>query len=373
MKIIIRTEELRRALHRVQGIAKSKSTMPILAHVLLEAAKDGEHEALRLSATDLDVGLSGEYQAEVLEPGAIALQARQLYDILKSLSTEMLELTSRDGNRMELLAGKTRFELVGMGADEFPSVPSHAQVETFTLPAADLLQLVDRTLFCVSTDEHRHHLSGVYCVRSGSHGLRMVATDGHMLALAEKTFESEIPLESGVIVPRKGLQVLKRVLSDADGAAEVELGFSGTNGLLRAGSVVLSTRLVEGLFPEYDQVIPQESERVVKLARVAFSDALRRVSLLSHNRAFGVRMRFEEGSVELTAEDPDTGRASDTLVCEFRGAPLEVGFNARYIQEVLSHISDESVLFALSDHLSPGVIRPFEEPGFLAVVMPMRI
>jgi DNA polymerase-3 subunit beta len=370
MKMTIQTEELSRALYRVQGIADRKSTMPVLAHVLLDATADGE---LTVSATDLDVGLSGKYKAEVATPGSVAVHARQLYEIVKALPADKVEVERGDNNWITLKSGSSRFQLVGMAADEFPALPSHAQIKTFTIPAKDLVKMIDRTIFCVSTDDNRHNLSGIYCEARGSKTLRMVATDGHRLAMSEGEFTTDIKLDKGVIVPRKGFQELKRVLGDAEGAENVELGFSGTNGMLKAGSVILSTRLVEGLFPEYDQVIPKQSDKAVKIARGAFSEALRRVSLLSQSRAYGVRLKLDAHKLELVAEDPELGNASESIDVDYNGPALTIGFNARYILDVLQHVNDEGVVFELSDDLSPGVLKPLEEKGFLAVVMPMRI
>lgn len=370
MKMSLKTAELAKALYRVQGIADKKSTMPILAHVLLNATRD----ELVVSATDMDVGLSGTYEAKVLQAGAVAVHARQLYEIVKSLSGETLELEKQENNWVELRSGASRFRLVGMAADEFPALPTNAQTKSFTIPAANLARLIDRTIFCVSLDDNRHNLSGVYCESPKPKLLRLVATDGHRLALAEQTFETDIPIERGVIVPRKGFQELKRVLSDtADGVTTVELGFSGNSGVLRAGNVMLSTRLVEGQFPDYTQVIPKGADKIVKLGRNAFAEALRRVSLLSQARAHGVRLRFTSGKVELVAEDPELGEAHEELAVDYKGEPLTIGFNARYLLDVLALVTDEGVAFELSDDLSPGVLRPVEDPGFLAVVMPMRI
>lgn len=371
MKMSIRTAELSRALYRVQGVADKKSTMPILAHVLLDAASG---EGLTVSATDLDVGLSGTYEAQVHKPGSVAVHARQLYDIVKSLPTDTLEFERQDNHWVELKSGSSRFRLVGMPADEFPALPQHAQTKTFAIPAQALSQMIERTIFCVSTDDNRHNLSGIYCESPSPRVLRMVATDGHRLAMAERTFEGDIPISQGVIVPRKGFQELRRVLSDGSlGVNDVQLGFSGNSGILRAGSVELSTRLVEGLFPDYKQVIPKSPARQARIGRIAFAEALRRVSLLSQGRAYGVRLTFNEGKLELLAEDPEFGEAHENLEIEYKGPTLSVGFNARYLLDVLALIADEGIVFELSDDLSPGVIKPIEEQGFLAVVMPMRI
>lgn len=371
MKMSIRTAELSRALYRVQGVADKKSTMPILAHVLLDASTE---DGLTVSATDLDVGLSGTYAAEVSTPGAVAVHARQLYEIIKSLRTETIEFERQDNHWVEIKSGSSRFRLVGMAADEFPALPTHVHTKTFTIPAQVLSRMIDRTIFCVSTDDNRHNLSGIYCESPRPKVLRMVATDGHRLAMAEHTFDVEIPIQQGVIVPRKGFQELKRVLGDSSESIEsVQLGFSGNSGLLRAGAVELSTRLVEGAFPDYQQVIPKSGTKSARINRASFAEALRRVSLLSQGRAYGVRLTFKDNVLELLAEDPEFGEAQESLEIDYKGDQLAVGFNARYLLDALALIQDESLVFELSDDLSPGVIKPLEEPGFLAVVMPMRI
>jgi DNA polymerase-3 subunit beta len=370
MKLTMQTAELARALYRVQGIADRKSTMPILGHVLLSATEPSQ---LTVSATDTEVGLVGSYSAQVGRSGKVAVQARQLYDVVKSISEPNIDLEQQANNWVDIRAGSSHFHLVGMAADEFPSLPEHDSLRKFPLPAAKLMQMIDRTLFCVSTDENRHNLSGIYCESPKPGVLRMVSTDGHRLAFAEAQFDSTLTLPQGAIVPRKGFQELKRVMGDKNDVETIHLGFSQNSGVLQAGNVVLSTRLIEGQFPDYAQVIPKMGHKNVKLARQGFADALRRVSLLSQGKAFGVRFTFSEDTLELVAEDPEHGDAKESLQVDYKGEPLVVGFNARYILDVLALISEQGVRFDLADDLSPGVIRPLEDNGFLAVVMPMRI
>lgn len=369
MKMSIRTAELSRALYRVQGVADKKSTMPILAHVLLDATESG----LKVSATDLDVGLTGTYEAQISKPGAVAVHARQLYEIVKSLTNDTVEFERQDNHWVELKSGTSRFRLVGMAADQFPALPSASQnTKMFSIPAQQLAQMIERTIFCVSTDDNRHNLSGIYCESPSPKVLRMVATDGHRLAMCERTFETDIPIAQGVIVPRKGFQELRRVLAD-DKETEVQLGFSQSSGILKAGAVELSTRLVEGAFPDYRQVIPKAGTKTAKVNRVALGEGLKRVSLLSQGRAYGVRLTFKDKQLDLRAEDPEFGEANESLDLDYKGEPLTIGFNAKYILDVLALVHDEGIAFELSDDLSPGVVRPIEDQGFLAVVMPMRI
>lgn len=371
MKMTVRTTELTRALYRVQGVADKKSTMPILAHVLLEASSEGR---LTVSATDLDVGISGTYHADVKVPGSVAVHARQLFDIVKSLSGEQISFERQENFWLELSCGSSRFRLVGMAPDEFPALPAYGQVKTFRLPAAMLIEMIDQTIFCVSTDDNRHNLSGVYCIRPDEKTLRMVSTDGHRLALSERQLEVTVPFTEGVIVPRKGFQELRRVIADSsEKLDEVELGFSQNSGLLRAGSVTLSTRLVEGQFPDYEQVIPREATKRARIPRLPFAEALKRVSLLSQARGHGVRVTLSQGKLELVAEDPEFGEARESLDVSYEGDSLTVGFNARYLLDVLGLMRDSDLILELTDDLSPGVVKPGDKSGFLAVVMPMRI
>ena len=370
MRMTMAATELTRALYRVQGIADKKSTMPVLAHVLLRADPES---GLHVSATDLDVGLRGSYPAQVESSGAVAVHAKQFYEIVKSLTEDSVSLEVQDNNWVEICSGASRFRLVGMNADEFPALPDPGEMNTFSVSSKSLLQLIDRTLFCVSTDDNRHNLSGVYCESPDERMFRMVSTDGHRLALSENVFDTEIHIAKGIIVPRKGFQELKRVLSDSEGVEQVELGFSERSGIMKAGNVILSTRLVEGQFPDYQQVIPADGDKQVKVSRTRLAEALKRVSLLSQGRAWGVRLKLSESTLHLVAEDPEFGDAHESLQVEYGGPELTIGFNARYILDVLTLIQDETVTLVLTDDLSPGVIRPLEEGGFLAVVMPVRI
>ncbi len=379
MKINVQSDELTRALYRVQGIADKKSTMPALAHVLIHAKDSGE---LLVHATDMDLSLSGNYQCTVEEPGRAVLHARQLYDIVKTLKNESVHLQTTENHWVELHAGTGKFRLVGMVPDEYPRIEDIEDISTFLIGAKDLTRLIDRTLFCVSTDDNRHNLSGVYCEAHAEHGLRMVATDGHRLAMADLNLPAgqTVPFEEGVIVPRKAFQELKRIVGNSEAEIEslqVEMGFAHGRGVMRVGQVELRTSLVEGSFPQYEQVVPTQGDKLVRMDKASLAGALRRVSLLSQSRSHGVRLELSAGTLDLVAEDPEVGTARESLPVAYDGADLVIGFNARYILDVLALIPNDGVTLSLSDDLSPGVIQPLQEEkaegGFLAVVMPMRI
>jgi DNA polymerase-3 subunit beta len=370
MKFSMQKNELVRALYRVQGIADRRANMPILAHVLIEASAGG----VTLSATDNDMALCGTYDADVATPGRLTVHARQLYDVIKAVPTERVTLSGRDNHSIDISADKAKFHLVGSSAEEFPSLPEGEQTLTTQVPADTLLQLIDRTLFCVSSDENRHNLGGIFC-EGGEDGKtwRMVSTDGHRLALCEQVLETDVALpEGGALVPKKGFLEARRVLADL-GSTPVTMAFSSHSASLQAGAVTLFMRLIEGQFPNYRQVIPQGATKKAQIERQAFGEALKRVSLLSQGRAHGVRMLFGEDGLTLVAEDPDHGDAQELVPMQYEGEPLTIGFNARYVLDILALISEPEVVFEMSDDLSPGVIRPLGNPGFTAVVMPMRI
>ena len=369
LKINVKRNELVRALYRVQGVVEKRPTMPIAAHVLLEA----EAKGLTVSATDADVSLAGTYEAEVVSPGKVTVHARQLYDIVKSLAGEQVSLQIRENNWLELQCGNSEFHLAGASADEFPALPEVERHEQCVMPAATLLQMIDRTLFCVSTDENRHNLAGVFCEPQGERTLRMVSTDGHRLALAEGDVTKGPLLAQGVLIPKKGLMECRRVLSESHAEGEVRLGVVSHGAIFTYNNVTLTTRLIDSSFPDYRQVIPETGTKEVQLARTAFADALKRVSLLSQSRSHGVRMQFEAETLTLEAEDPDQGDARERLDVTYTGEPITIGFNARYVLDVLALITEPRVRFQLSDDLSPGVLQPLDDKRFTSVVMPMRV
>lgn len=369
MKIRIQRTELLRALYRVQGIIERKPSSRLAAHVLLEADASG----LTVSATDNDISLSGRYAAEVETPGAITAHARQLYDIVRSLAGDDIHFWSAPQHWLHLQCGNSEFHVAGGAADEFPAIFELESQASITLSASALLQMIDRTLFCVSSDENRHNLSGVYCEAVDNERLRMVSTDGHRLALAEGPSTEPQALRSGVLLPKKGLMECKRLLGESHGEGEVSVGFHEQGAVVRFGSVTLTTRLIDSAFPDYRQVIPQSSSKEAQIPRGAFADALKRVSLLSQMRTFGVRFQFATNELTLEAEDPEHGDAREKLSVQYEGEPLNIGFNARYILDVLALMSSSRVSFCLTDEHSPGVLKPADDPSFVSIVMPMRV
>jgi DNA polymerase-3 subunit beta len=374
MELKIGVQELSRALARPQGIVEKKSTMPILSHVLIEAQKSGE---LTVSATDLDVAVQGQHQCEsVVKEGKVAVPARHLFDIVKALPEASASLRKTQNNYLEVRSGAAEFRIVGLPAEDFPALPKPEKVPFVQVDAATMLGLIERTTFAVSSDETRYNLNGVFFETQGGK-VRLVATDGHRLSLAEAESPGDFKLKKGVIIPRKGLLELKKLLAEAvEGGEEkpsAELGFVESSAIVRRAGVTLVMRLIEGMFPDYHQVIPKAGEKVLTVGRARFLETLRRVSLLASDKSHAVKLELGKGNLRVLSQNPDLGEAKEDVTVEYQGEPLKIGFNARYLIDVLQVLGTEDVAFELADDLSPGVLRPAGEEGYTAVIMPMRI
>ena len=374
MELKISVQELSRALGRSQGIVEKKSTMPILSHVLVEAHKSGE---LIVSATDLDVAVQGQHQCEsVAKEGKVAVPARSLFDIVKSLPEASASLRKAQNNYLEVRSGAADFRIVGLPAEDFPALPKPEKVPFVQVDAATMLGLIERTSFAVSSDETRYNLNGVFFETQGEK-LRLVATDGHRLSLAEADSPGDYKLKKGVLLPKKGLIELKKLLAEAvEGGEEkpsAELGFVESSAVVRRAGVTLVMRLIEGMFPDYRQVIPKAGDKVLKVGRARFLETLRRVSLLASDKSHAVKLELGKGNLRVISQNPDLGEAKEDVTVEYQGEPLKIGFNARYLIDVLQVLGAEDMTFELADDLSPGVLKPAGEEGYTAVVMPMRI
>ena len=374
MELQIGTDEFSRALYRAQGIVEKKSTMPILASVLLEATEDGR---LRVSAFDLEIGVTSTHPCEVRKGGSVALKHKELYDIVRALPEKVVVMRREANNRVRLTSGAAEFNIVGQAAEDYPPFPRAEKVNFVPVEPSTLLEMIEKTQFAISADETRHNLNGVFFETGEENSVRMVATDGHRLSLVQRTLEGQFNLKRGVIVPRKGLLELRRLLSE-DQTGICELGFTDTSGVFRRGDVTMVMRLIDGTFPDYMQVIPKEADRTVTVDRPRLLDTLKRMSLLSSDRSTNaVRFELQEGSLKVTSQNPDLGDAKEEIPVTYKGLPMQIGFNARYLMDVLQVVDAEQMKVELCDELSPGVLKPAGDPGpgarYTAVIMPMRI
>lgn len=374
MKLSIPKTELQRGLARIQAIVEKRNSMPILSNVLLEASKSAAGGRLQLTATDLEVGIRGSHDAEVVAPGSLTASAKKLHEIVRELPDEPVHLESTANSYLEIRCARSRFVLAGTAGEEYPSIPSPTPGRTTRIQAVVLSAMIERSMYAASADETRYNLNGVYFeVLSEGGKLRMVATDGHRLAYVDRAIAGDISgLASGVIVPRKGLAELKRLVDEED-ADEVELGFEGESGLARKGDVTLAMRLIQGEFPNYRQVLPKGIKHRLVVPSEPLLQALRRVALFSAERSRAVRLQLQEGHLVLSTSSPELGEAHEELDIDFAGPELNLGFNARYLLDALGALHAKEIEIGLQDELSPAQLRPLDDADTLSVVMPMRL
>jgi DNA polymerase-3 subunit beta len=375
MKLTITRGELTRGLSRIQAVVDKRNSMPILANVLLEAAgEEDELGILQLSATDLEVGIQGSYVADVAEPGRLTVSAKKLYEIVRELPDEKVHLEATPNCYLTIRCARAEFTLAGTSAGEYPTLPTFTPARTVVVQAAILSNMIERTMYAASVDETRYNLNGVFLeVRADTGKIRMVATDGHRLAMVDRALGDDVAaLASGVIIPRKGLAELKRLLDEED-SDEVELAFEGNSGLARKGTVTLVMRLIEGEFPSYDQVIPISVPRQITVAVENLAQALRRVALLSSTRSHTIKFQVSEGHIDISSSNPDLGDAHEQLDIDYVGEPAAMAFNARYLLDALAATHAKEVIFGFENELTPSRIIPTDDDDTLAVVMPMRL
>lgn len=387
MKFVVDREALLGALQKVQSVVERKNTIQILGNILC-VVKDNQ---LSLAGTDLEVGVKVTFPVEVQDEGKITLSAKNFVDIVKELPNGPVKLTRKDNDWVEIVSGKSRFNVVSLPADDYPMLPAFEEKEYFQARVATLLEMIDKTQFAVSTDATRYHLNGVYFEKLENNVMRMTACDGHRLSFVDSEVFLKMPeFRRGLIIPKKGLGELRKVLEEAsaDGAQAIDLSFEKghifahgkeTNAQGQS-DVYLFVRLIEGEYPDYRQVIPKNVDQSVKLNRDEFTAALRRVSLLAHEKSKGVKLQFSPakegdsiGSLVITSSNPDMGDAREEMDVEYGGEPQEISFNARYLLDCLPAIPSSTLEFKFKDRLSPGVLHGAEQKNHTYIVMPMRI
>jgi DNA polymerase-3 subunit beta len=348
----------------VHNIVEPRQTLPILANVLLEA----QGETVRMTATDLEVGVRVSAPAKVATPGAITISARKLMEIVKELPAAPLALKVQENAWVALRCGGVSYRLVGLTAEDFPAVGEAGAASWITVDGKMLRDMLTQTTFAISHDESRYALNGVLFVVHEKE-LRLVATDGHRLALAVRPLPAGAQGVSG-IVPRKAVQEIARIVGSGE---DVQVAISENQFMLRMPNVLLMARLIEGTFPNYEQVVPRAHPHRIVVARGTLVAALRRVSVLSEERTKPVKFVLSPSGLKLTAYSPDFGEAEEQVEVQYTGEEITIGFNSRYVLDALGSQATEQVVIEVKDGLSPGVIKSFEDEGSLCVIMPMRI
>ncbi len=376
MHVVVSKKDLSRILKQCQGVADKKSTMPVLGNVLLEA-EDGE---IRVSATDLFIAVRGAARAEVAKPGQIAVGARELSDRVDKMPEGQISITGTENSAITIRAvgSARRYTLNGIPGEDFPTLPSaDANAPALVLPVSTLSSLIQKTQFSISQDETRQHLNSALFEWEGER-VRMVTTDGHRLSKVEATVPGK-QASATMLIPNKGIQQLKRLCDEALGdkeQPELTMTQSGPNAFFVLGAFQFSVKLVEAQFPPYQRVIPDQTERAIRVPKAAVQDTLNAMLVAASDRTSGVKMTVTEDKLCFESENPESGAAFDEIVVDYRGSEVTVGFNARYFTDVLKVIDQSEVILGISGELDPAVLRPASEDvdhSHIAVVMPMRI
>jgi DNA polymerase-3 subunit beta len=369
MKVSLDRSCFLKALSHAQSVVEKKNTIPILAHVLLEAA-DG---FLKLTATDLELTIVETIQADVIAPLSVTVSAHMLHDIVRKLPEDVpVVLTvDGDGDRLTLTAARSQFVLACLPVCDFPAIHTAALPYFFRLAARDLYRLLDKTRFAVSVDETRYAMNGIYFHPYQDTELRAVATDGHRLARVGVPLPDGAAGFSGVIFSRKMVNEILKVLTDRD--EDVSVSLSPTQVSFEFKDVYITSRLVDGTFPDYHQVIPLQNDKLLHLDVAAFSKAVDRVATISAEKNRGVKILLESGKLTLLAASSDLGTATEEIEVDYDSDPLDIGFNARYLLDIAQQMGDSESELAFFDAASPITLRPSADPSVLYVLMPMRV
>ena len=371
MKFTIKKDEFIKGLSRVQSVADRRNTMPILSNVLIESVEGG----VAITATDLEIGIRGVYEAEVTEQGGLTLSARKLYEIIRELPSEEVSVESAENNWATIKSGQATFKFTGLAKEEFPTLPEMEGADFMAIDPNSMRELIRKTIFAAGDNDTRYVLNGIYMTvakEGAGVSIQMVGTDGHRLAILKKKAEDAKGAAPGTaIIPKKSAGELRKLLEE--GAGSLMMALSKNHIVFKIDSLFMVTRLIEGNYPNYEQVIPTSNDKTVTVDRSVLSAALKRVSLLSRERTNLVKCAFGDARCVLTSQNPEMGEAREEIGVDFKGAEMEVGFNARYILDALGAMDHDSVTLLLKDSLSPCIISADGGENYRCVVMPMRV
>jgi DNA polymerase III subunit beta len=364
MKFSLTKEKLLEGLQIVQSVVSTRTTLPILSNVLVQAA-EGQ---LNLTTTDLDVGVRGSIEATVEKPGSTTLPARRLFSIVRELPSSDVIIEVDSKNVASIRCGSSFFKILGLPEEEFPPLPKFENAKVFSIRQADLRNGLKKTSYAISTDETRYVLNGILCsFKDGK--LTLVATDGRRLALGEIELEFPRSQEVEIIIPTKCVNELQRLLGEE---GDVKMTVGENQVAFEVSGVLLVSKLIEGNYPNYRQVIPPEARERITIERELFLSAVHRVSLLASEKSNSVKLAFSKNNIDILSNTPDVGEARESLAVQFKGKEMAVAFNPNFLMDPLRNLGEDEIYLDLIDEMSPGVIK-LKDPGFTYVLMPMRI
>jgi DNA polymerase III subunit beta len=368
MKLTVSKADFQRELNLLQGVVERKNTIPILSNVLIET--DGP--SISMVATDLDVSLRTGTAAEVATSGSVVLQARKLFDIVRSLPESEIDFAKEDNDRVKITCGSSEFRMVGQAKEHYPTTPQPGELD-ISISALVLNRLIGRTVYAITQEESRYALNGSLLLLAGNK-IQMVATDGHRLALASATIEQEIKGEQmRVIIPKKALAELLRLTVGEE--SDLQFGKDDNHLYFRLGHRNLACRMLAGQFPNYEMVLPKNNDKMIVINADRLAQAIRRAALMADERSHGVKLDIGPGRMSITAESADVGEAKEAIPLDYSGDQVEIGFNAQYLLDFLAVVGTQQVAFEFKDEQSPALLRPDGDEGndYRYVVMPMRL
>lgn len=371
MKFTLERAALLKSLSHVQSVVERRNTIPILANVLIRASG----QEVSFVATDMEIEINETVSGEVAKAGAITAPAHTLYEIVRKLPEgAQVELSASSAGQLTLNAGRSKFQLGCLPVEDFPKMPEGDLKHKFELTAGDLRALIDRTRFAISTEETRYYLNGIYLHATKAEKvdvLRAVATDGHRLARVEMPAPQGAKGIAGVIVPRKTVNEVRKLIDET--SAPIEVALSDSKIRFAFDSVVITSKLIDGTFPEYERVIPPNNDKILDANAGLFAAAVDRVATISSEKSRAVKLGLSAGHIVLTANAPEAGSATEEIEVNYDGGPMEIGFNARYLLDILQQIEGDGARFMLADASAPAVIQDTADSSALYVLMPMRV
>jgi DNA polymerase-3 subunit beta len=359
---------LLKAFSRIQGVIEKRTTMPSLSHALIET----NNNTITLSATNLEVGLIAEYPAKIITPGKITIEAKKFAEIIKEIPSQEIKIREKEGHFATISAKKITYNLAVLSPEDFPSMEDASKTDFSEVQASRLRKIINRTSFAISPDEPRAALRGALLVFCEGEGLRMVTTDGHRLALSRcggGGFGEDI--KKGIIIPRRGVTEIKRLADECEDDEPAQVGVDGSSAILKVRDVTLQVRLLEGEFPNYEQIMSLQNENRLTVERKEMVGVIRRIGLLSLDTSKTVRFTIKKNLLSVSSSDPQLGNAMEEVGLEYDGQEVEIGFNARYLLDILGALEEERIVMEIGDEKKPVLFKPDGEADSIYVLMPI--
>tara|TARA_Y100000590_G_scaffold83755_3_gene93385 strand:+ start:2425 stop:3540 length:1116 start_codon:yes stop_codon:yes gene_type:complete len=371
MKISIERNALFNSLSHVQNIVEKRNTIPILSNILINA----KESKVILSATDMDISITESIKCSIIEEGSITTPAQTLYEIVRKITEgNEIELISNDGNKLSVRSGKSKFSLSCLPKDDFPKIENQSLENEFLLDSAILKNIIDKTRFAISNEETRYYLNGIYMFIGGKDEekqLRAVSTDGHRLAKVEYKLSNDFKDVSGIIIPKKTINEVRKLIDECDG--DIRISLDENKVIFFINNMVLSSKLIDGSFPDYEKVIPKNNDKDLLVDTKLVYEAVDRVSTVSSEKSRSVKLSISENIISLSSNSAETGSGAEDIEANYSGEKVEIGYNAKYLLEIINQIQGKKVSFKLFDSSSPSIIQDPDDDKTLYILMPMRV